>query len=92
VSVLSLRPDQAVLCCVCVGGLGPASVCCLVGGLVSERSQGSRLVEIAGLPMGSSHEVALLHEGSLASVHWLGVSICFCLSQLLVRPFRGQPC
>ena len=46
VHLLSLRPDQAVLCCICVRGLISASVCCLVG------SQGSRLVETADLPMG----------------------------------------
>jgi hypothetical protein len=43
---------QAVLCCICVGSLRPASVCCLVSDSVSQRSQGSGLVEIAGLPMG----------------------------------------
>ena len=49
--LLSLRPNQTVLCCICVGGLGPAHVCCLVGGSVSERSQGFRLVETTGLSM-----------------------------------------
>ena len=49
VQVFPQRPDKAVLCCICVGGLGPAAVCCLVGGSVSKRSQG--LVEIAGIPM-----------------------------------------
>ena len=39
--LLPLRPDQAVLCCICVGGLRPAHECCLVGGSVSESSQGS---------------------------------------------------
>ena len=34
-------------------GLVPASVYCLVGGSVSERSQGSMLGETAGLPMRS---------------------------------------
>jgi hypothetical protein len=42
-----------VLSCICVGGLISADVCCLVGGSVSERFQGSRLVETAGLPTGS---------------------------------------
>jgi hypothetical protein len=32
--------------------LRPACVCCLVGGLVSEESRGSRFVENANLPMG----------------------------------------
>ena len=26
------------------------------------------------------------------SIQWLAVSICFCLSQMLAEPFRGQPC
>ena len=66
-----------------------AGVCCLVGGPVSESSQGFRLVETAGLPMGSpssttSSSLSLVQpQGSLTSVHWLGVSICFCLSCLL---------
>jgi hypothetical protein len=29
-------------------------------------------------------------QGSDASVHWLGASICIWLFQLLVRSFRGQ--
>ena len=49
--LLPMRPDKAVLCCVYVGGLRPAHVCCLVDCSVSERSQGSGLVEIAGFPM-----------------------------------------
>jgi hypothetical protein len=53
-SLLPLRADQAVLCCLCVKGLRPAGVCYLVGGSVSERSQGSRVVEMLvflwGLP------------------------------------------
>jgi hypothetical protein len=47
VLLLSLRPDQAVLCCICVRGLRAASVCCLVDSSVSERSPGSRLAETA---------------------------------------------
>lgn len=50
---LSLRLEQAFLCYVCVGGLVSATrFMLLVGGSVSEPSQGSRLVETAGLPMG----------------------------------------
>jgi hypothetical protein len=37
---------------VCVGSLLLAGVYCLVGGSVSERSQGSRLIETAGPPIG----------------------------------------
>ena len=72
--LLPLRPDQAVLCCMCVGGLRPAHVCCLVGGSGSERSPGSRLVETAGLPMGlpssspSSSFPLIQSQGSLTSV------------------------
>ena len=29
------------------------------------------------------------HRGS---VQWLAISICICLSQVLVEPLRGQPC
>lgn len=52
--LLPREADQAVLCCVCVGGLGPAGACCLVGGSVSGSSQGSGLAEMLvflwGLP------------------------------------------
>jgi hypothetical protein len=37
-----------------LGGLILAGVCCLVGCSVSKRAQGSRLVETAGLLIGSS--------------------------------------
>ena len=50
--LLPLSPDQAVLCCIYVRGLLSAGIYCLVGGSVSERSQGSRIVDTAGLPMG----------------------------------------
>ena len=53
VHILPLRPDQAVLCCICVGCNRPSSACCLVCGSVSERSRGSRLVKSACLPIGS---------------------------------------
>jgi hypothetical protein len=65
---------------------------------VSERSGESRLVETADLPIGSvsssaSSSLSLVQpQWSPASVHWLGVSICLCLSQLLVGPLGGQPC
>jgi hypothetical protein len=50
--IKSLRPDIAVLCYICAGGLSLAHVCSLVGGSVSGRFQGSRLVDTVGLPMG----------------------------------------
>ena len=80
--LLPLRPDQAVLCCICVGSPGSALVCCLVGGPLSERSQGSKLVETAGPSMGSTSSSAsfslflIQPQGSLTSVQWLGVSFC----------------
>ena len=82
---LPLNPDQAVLCCIFTRGLGKAHACCLVGGSVSGSSLGSGLVETAGLPIVSlslSASVLPLSQpqGSLTSVQWLGVSICFCLS------------
>jgi hypothetical protein len=83
---------------VCVVGLGPADISCLVMGSLSERSHRSRLVETAGLPMWSSSSSAssrlslIQPQGSQASVHWLGLSLCPCLSYLLVGPLRGHPC
>jgi hypothetical protein len=79
-------------------GLISAGVCCLVGGSVSERSQGSRLIETAGLPMGSpsssaSSSLSLIQpQGPWTSDQWLGVSICVCLSQMLVGPLGRPPC
>ena len=55
-SLTKLRP--VVLCCICVGGLISASICCLVGSPVFERSQGFRLIETADPPTG----FALLHS------------------------------
>ena len=87
--LLPLRPDPTVLCCICVGSLGLARLCCLVGGSVSERSQGSRLVETAGLPMGlpsssaSSSFSLIQSQESPASVHWLGIIICISFNCLL---------
>ena len=40
-----LSSNYAVLCCICVRDLISAGVCCLFGGLVFERSQGSRLIK-----------------------------------------------
>ena len=65
----------------CVGGLISAGVYCLVGGPVLERSQESRLIDTAGLPIGSpsssdSFSLSLIQsQGSAASVHWLGANI-----------------
>ena len=62
--VVSLRPDQAVF-----WGLRPATVYFLVGVSVSERSQGSRLVETVGLPMGSSSSMSTSSSLSLIQLH-----------------------
>ena len=65
----------------------------LVGGSVSERSLGSRLVETVDLPMGSpssstSSSLSLFQPQT--SVHWLGISICVHLGQLLVGLSEGR--
>jgi hypothetical protein len=44
----------------CVGGLISAGLCCLFGGPIFERSQGSRLIETAGLPQSFLSWVAVL--------------------------------
>ena len=49
--LLTLRPYQVVLCYMNVRGLISTEVGFQVGDSVSEGSQGSRSVEIAGLPM-----------------------------------------
>jgi hypothetical protein len=46
--LLCLNLDSVVLCFICAGGLISAGVWCLVGGTISKRSQGSRLIETAG--------------------------------------------
>jgi hypothetical protein len=72
-----------------------AGVCCLVRGPVSERSQGSRLIEIDGPPTGSPFSSAssnfspIQPQKSAASVQWLGVNMCIRFTQLLVGSFGG---
>jgi hypothetical protein len=53
-----MNTDLEVLYCMCVGGLISARVPCLFGGPVSEKSQGSRLIETAGHPTGLSFSSA----------------------------------
>jgi hypothetical protein len=90
------RPGNPLL--MCVRGLILAGVCCLFGGLVFERSQGSTLIETAGRPTGShfssaSFSLSLIQQqGSAASVHWLGANICIWLFQLLVGSYGVQSC
>ena len=65
-----------------------AGVCCLVGGPVSERSQGSRLVETAGIPMGlpsSSAFSSFSTTGVPGFCTLIGCKYLY-LTQLLVRP------
>ena len=89
---------RQVLCYVCVGGLISAGICSLFGGPVFERFQGSRLIETSGPPTGLpfssvSFSLSLIQQqGSAASVHWLGTTICIWLFQLLVGSFGGQSC
>ena len=98
VPLLSLRPVQAVLCCIYDGGLTSAGISYLVGGWVSERFWWFNSVKTEGLPMGlpsssaSSSFSPVEPWGSLASLHWLGASICTWIFDLHVRTRRGQPC
>jgi hypothetical protein len=78
-SLNKIRPGSPLLY-MCQGFI-TAHVCHLVGVSVSERSQESRLVETACLPMSlppssTSSKFSLIQpQGSPASVHWLGISI-----------------
>ena len=95
-SLIEIRPGSPLL--YMCQGIGTACVCQQVGSSLSERSKESWLVESACFPMGSpssssaSTHFLIQQQGSQTSVHWLGVSICVCLSQLLVGPLREQPC
>ena len=90
-SLTEPRPDRlAVLWCICVGVLILGGVCYLVGGLVSERSWGSRLIETAGSPTGlpsssaSSSSSLIQPQGSAAlSISWVQISASDSFSCLL---------
>ena len=95
---LPLRTDKAVVCYTCAQGQLPAHVCSSDLGLVSGNSEWSGLVDTVVLPMrlqspsaSSILPLTLLKE-SLTLIQWLGVSICNCLSQLVVEYFRGHIC
>lgn len=96
--IFSHWSDQAVLCCICSGGLGPVCACCRVGGSVSGSPHGSRVVEAAGLPTGSPSSLAssilslIYPQETLTSVQQLGESICIYLCQLLDGLLREQTC
>ena len=87
-NLLWLSQDLAILCCKYVEDLISAGVSCLVGGSVSERSHGSKLVDTAGVLIGlpcssSSSRFSLVQpQTSSASVHWLGINISIWLSCL----------
>jgi hypothetical protein len=66
--------DLTVLYCMCLRVHLSAGVCCLFGGPVFQRNQGSRLIENAGPPAGSPFSSASL---SLPQFHKRG---CFCPS------------
>jgi hypothetical protein len=76
-----MNTDPEVLCCMCVGSLISAGVCCLFGGSVSERSQGSKLIETTGPPTESpfsSASFSLPQFNSraqlLLSIGWVQIS------------------
>lgn len=92
--LLPLRPDHA-MCQV------PRTSSPMLPGWwlpVSGSSLGSGFVETANLPMGSLSLLAssilplIQPQGALTSVQRLCVSICLCLTQMLVGPLKGQPC
>ena len=91
-------PYRTVLCYTCAQGHEAAYVCSLVSGFVSWNTEGPGLVDTVILPMGLQSSSAplviplTLPYWSLASIQWLAVSVCICLSQLIVKPLRGQPC
>jgi hypothetical protein len=74
---------------ICVGVLGPAHVCSLVGGSVSRRAQGSSLVDsvchlVESLtPLGLPVLPTTLPQDSPRSVYCLAMGFCICFSQLV---------
>jgi hypothetical protein len=67
------------ICCICAGGLRPVLVCSLVGGLVSWKAQGSRIVDSVGLlvkpsPLSSS---GFLHLSPNSSMKLLELCLMF---------------
>ena len=78
--------------------LQPETCCTQIGDPKRGSFVAYWLVETFGFPMGSpssstfSSLSLIQSQGPPTSVHWLGVSICICLSQLLVGPLIGQQC
>jgi hypothetical protein len=91
-----LIPDKAILCYIWSRSHGLTHLYSLVGGLVPGSSEG--LVSWyccfsygVAVTFGSFSPSLTLPLGSPGSVQWLAVSICICLSQVLIEPLRGQP-
>jgi hypothetical protein len=69
-------------------------MCCLDRGTVPERFRVSRIVDTAGLPIGSpsssvSSSLSLIQpQGFLTSVHWLSIIFYIFLSQLLIGTLK----
>ena len=61
--ILPVRPDQAILCYMCVRVLQPALACCLAGGSVSESFQAPILVDTTCIPSASSILPLIHHRG-----------------------------
>ena len=84
-----MNTDLKVLYCMCVGGLISAEVCCLFGGPVFEKFNGSRLIETAGPPTGclllSFFQDSLIQQqgSALLSIGWVQISASDFFSCLL---------
>ena len=93
-SPTDIRPGRTLLH-MCQGPWTSFSVL-LVGGPGSGSSMGSGLVENGDLHMKllslpAFNPSLIKKSGFPTSAQLLGVSISFCVSQLLVGPLRGQP-
>jgi hypothetical protein len=91
-----MNTDPEVLYWMCVGGLISAGVCCLFGGSVFERSQGSKLRLLVLLQGDPSPQLLSTFpnptRGVSCSLHWLGTDICIWLFQLLDGSSGVQSC
>jgi hypothetical protein len=81
------------------GGLfiSSAGLCCLIGGLMFEKFQVSRLIQCWSLYrtvlLLLSFCLSLIQpQWSPVSVHWLGANICIWLLQLLIGSSRVRSC
>jgi hypothetical protein len=93
-----MNTDLEVLCCRCVSGLISAGVCCLFGDPVFEKYWGGGLglIETAGPPLESPFSSASFslsltqQQGSAASVHWLGATICLWYPDTITEDMEGS--